>query len=51
MKIESLLTRLEGIRVSAEDLDDGTIPFQVIDALVDYIGNEKIKEKVDEIPF
>lgn len=51
MKIDSLLFQLEEVRKQAEDFDDEGIPFQIIDLLLDYIGNDKIKEKVDEIPF
>ena len=52
MKIVSLLTKLEDIRINANDpYNEDVAPYQIIDVLVDYIGNEKIREKIDEIPF
>lgn len=56
MKLDSLLKQLENTRVSFETEDFEAIPETLrgkilIQLLLDYIGNPKIEEKINEIPF
>lgn len=56
MKLESLLHQLEQVRVEFENHDmeeysEGYRGKVIIQKLLDYIGNPKIEEKVDEICF
>lgn len=56
MKLESLLSRLEQIKTAEEngqffDLSEGYVEKLIIQALLDYLGNAKIEEAVNEIPF
>ena len=55
MKIESLISKLDEISVKATNvndwLDKDIVVNEIIDTLLEYIGNEKIRAKVDEIPF
>lgn len=56
MKLESLLNQLEQIRVEYEGHDfeeysEGYRGKVIIQKLLDYIGNPKIEEKINEIPF
>lgn len=55
MKLEGALKMLESVRAMADDGEDSidaeTAALNIIHILVEFIGNEKIKEKVDEICF
>lgn len=52
MKLEFVMKQLESIRLNAEENElSELIKIQIIGCLVDYIGNEKIREAVNEIPF
>lgn len=53
MKIDSLLARLRDIGITAEegDFEDDYIDKLIIDVLLDYVNNDKIREAVDDIPF
>jgi hypothetical protein len=49
MKLDHLLGQLEVLRQEAEEKPISAIAIIIL--LVEYIGNEKVKEKVNEIPF
>jgi hypothetical protein len=59
MKLESLLAQLELIRLEADtskDFDDreGTDLYfskKVILTLINYVGNQKVEEAINDIPF
>lgn len=55
MKLEGALAMLESVRLMADDgedsLDKDAVTLNIIHILVEFIGNNKIREKVDEIPF
>lgn len=56
MKLENVLARLEQIRVDAENNEyqgfgDAYVDKLIIQSLLDFIGNKKLEEKIDEIPF
>lgn len=56
MKLESLLNQLEQVRAEfeAHDFEEYSESYRgkvIIQKLLDYIGNPKIEEKVDEISF
>jgi hypothetical protein len=53
MKLENALRMLGEIKEIAEneDFDKGLISMSILCILLDYIGNDKIKEAVDDIPF
>lgn len=56
MKLESALARLEQIRVGAEnneyqEFGDAYVDKLIIQLLLDFIGNKKLEEKINEIPF
>jgi hypothetical protein len=55
MKIENLMSRLESIRLRAEGngdwLDKEITVLEIIQALVEYVNNPKVSDKIDEIPF
>lgn len=55
MNKETLIYRLEQVRKLAEEdqqeLDIPLISKLIIDSLLDYLGNDDIRKKVDEIPF
>lgn len=58
MKLDSLINQLEQVRVRAESgefkedgFDDGYVAKIILQLLLDYLGNKRIEEKVDEIPF
>lgn len=54
MNLESLLKRLDQIHLDAENDEApelGLTHTAVIMALVEYIGNKKVEEKINEIPF
>ncbi len=49
----SLVNRLEQIRLETEQADDlkEIAHLRVIDVLLDYIGNDEIRKKAEEIPL
>jgi len=54
MKLDSLLNQLELFRIRCEENTndfDSTLKVELINMLVEYIGNDKIKNKIEEIPF
>lgn len=53
MKLETLLTQLERTRElsEADQWDSEMVMLIIIDRLVAYIGNPKVEEKINEIPF
>ena len=55
MTLVDLLGRLESVRIAAENpesyVKDQVIGLKIVDLLVDYIGNEKVTEKVNDILF
>lgn len=56
MKIESLMARLEQIRVGAEngeyqEFNEGYTEKLIVQVLIEYIGNKKVEDKINEIPF
>lgn len=56
MKLESLMAELENVRNRAEtsefqELSERYVPALIVDILVKYIGNKKVEEAVNEIPF
>lgn len=56
MKLENLLAQLEQIRAEyeAHDFEEYSESYRgkvIIQKLLDYIGNPKIEEKINEIPF
>lgn len=56
MKLSSLVNQLEQIRLRAnngefQEFSEGYAGKVVLQLLLDYIGNPKIEEKVNEIPF
>lgn len=56
MKLDSLLNQLEQIRLEferadMEEINEGHRGKIIIQKLLDYIGNPKIEEKIDEICF
>lgn len=56
MKLENLINQLEQIRAEYEaaDFDQYSESYRgkvIIQKLLDYIGNPKVEEKVNEIPF
>lgn len=56
MKLDSLLAQLEQLRISVEagdyaDYSEGYVGKVILQKLIEFTGNKKIQEKVDEIPF
>lgn len=55
MKLESALAMLESVRLMADDGQDSlardAVALNIIHILVEFINNDKIRSKVDEIPF
>lgn len=56
MKLESVIARLEQIRISVEnneyeDFSEGYVYMLIIQVLLDFIGNLKVEGKVNEIAF
>jgi len=54
MKLESFLNQLESFRIKCEENKedfDSTLKVELIDLLVDYIDNQKVRDKINEIPF
>lgn len=55
MKLEECISMLERVRLMADDGQDGldhdAVVLNIIHILVQYIGNPKVEEKVNEIPF
>lgn len=52
MTLTGVFNLLDQIKVRAEDTPpEGVIALEVIDVLLDFIGNQKLREKVDEIPL
>lgn len=54
MKKSELLTRLETLKFIAEEQiqeNDYIIPTQIIDFLLDYLGDEDLKKTIDGIPW
>lgn len=56
MKLESLLNQLEQVRAEfeAHDMEEYSESYRgkvIIQKLLDYIGNPKVEEKIDEICF
>lgn len=56
MKIESLIDKLEQTRLAAEngefqEYGEGYPAKLILQLVLEYVGNKKIQEKVDEIPF
>lgn len=54
MKLESFLNQLESFRIRCEENTndfDNTLKVELIDLLVDYINNQKVRDKINEIPF
>lgn len=56
MKLESLLNQLEQVRVKFEEKDmeefsEGYRGKVILQLLIDFIGNKKIEEKINEICF
>lgn len=54
MKLDSFLNQLESFRIRCEENVkdfDSTLKIELIDLLVDYIDNQKVRDKINEIPF
>jgi hypothetical protein len=53
MKLEGLLNQLEQLRAQAEieNFEGDLVSTSIIKLLVDYIGNPKVEEAINEIPF
>ena len=51
MTKESLLNRLENIRAEVEANPDEFVYIRVMEELLNYIANEEIRNKVEEIPL
>lgn len=56
MKLESLLHQLEQVRIEfeAHDFEEYSESYRgkvILQKLLDYIGNPRIEEKINEIPF
>ena len=56
MKLESLLNQLEQVRAEyeAHDFEEYSREYRgkvIIQKLVEYIGNPKIEEAINDIPF
>lgn len=52
MTLTGVFNLLDQIKARAEDAPpEGVIALEVIDVLLDFIGNQKLREKVDEIPL
>jgi hypothetical protein len=56
MKLESVIARLEQIRVSAEngeyqEFSEGYTEKLIVQTLIEFIGNKKVEDKINEIPF
>lgn len=55
MRLENALAMLESIRLMADDDQDSiereAVVLNIVHILVEFINNDKIREKVDEIPF
>lgn len=49
MRLEGLLNQLTIIKEKAEEGED--IQIEIIDLLVTFINNDKVREAVDEISF
>lgn len=53
MNLPTLLAKLRELSTVAEEgeFEDDYIDKLIIDALLDYINNDKIREAIDDIPF
>jgi len=56
MKLDGLLQNLENVRLQSEagslkEFGEGYTALVILQLLVDFIGNKKIQEKIDEISF
>ena len=56
MKLDALISQLETVRVRVEngefeEFDEGYIEKVILQLLIEYIGNPKIEEAINEIPF
>lgn len=56
MKLDGLINQLESVRLRAEqgefqEFGEGYTEKIILQLLLDYLGNKKIEEAVNEIPF
>jgi hypothetical protein len=53
MKVEQVLSQLGRIRIDSEnnDVDHEIVARAILQLLIEYIGNKKIEEAINDIPF